>query len=395
MFGLSKKPVTILTGYLGSGKTTVLNELLKNTESDGIALIVNDMGSVNIDASLISKSNVTQADSKMIELTNGCICCTLQEAFMTQVEALAKDKHIKRIIVEASGISNPASIADGFLMYQESHKKLGFYLDSVVTVVDADRIYTEFLDGIKEKSDERQKEIMDEDPDIINLIMDQIEFCNVVLLNKCDLLPEDKKESVKKVIRQFQRKAEIVECVYGKVNPDRIFKGSKFDYDEVMNSSAMQAALAREKAMDEGCVDEYGISSFVFEEKRPFDHEKFSAFVEENYPENIIRAKGYIWFSDDDIHVQLFEQAGRNASISEVSNWVAAFDEKEKEEVIRSFPDIMEEWDEIYGDRLNQIVFIGKNIDKERIISMLNECIDKTPYTPQAELENKENKKIG
>ncbi len=395
MFGLSKKPVTILTGYLGSGKTTVLNELLKNTESDGIALIVNDMGSVNIDASLISKSNVTQADSKMIELTNGCICCTLQEAFMTQVEALAKDKHIKRIIVEASGISNPASIADGFLMYQESHKKLGFYLDSVVTVVDADRIYTEFLDGIKEKSDERQKEIMDEDPDIINLIMDQIEFCNVVLLNKCDLLPEDKKESVKKVIRQFQRKAEIVECVYGKVNPDRIFKGSKFDYDEVMNSSAMQAALAREKAMDEGCVDEYGISSFVFEEKRPFDHEKFSAFVEENYPENIIRAKGYIWFSDDDIHVQLFEQSGRNASISEVSNWVAAFDEKEKEEVIRSFPDIMEEWDEIYGDRLNQIVFIGKNIDKERIISMLNECIDKTPYTPQAELENKENKKIG
>ena len=395
MFGLSKKPVTILTGYLGSGKTTVLNELLKNTESDGIALIVNDMGSVNIDASLISKSNVTQADSKMIELTNGCICCTLQEAFMTQVEALAKDKHIKRISVEASGISNSASIADGFLMYQESHKKLGFYLDSVVTVVDADRIYTEFLDGIKEKSDERQKEIMDEDPDIINLIMDQIEFCNVVLLNKCDLLPEDKKESVKKVIRQFQRKAEIVECVYGKVNPDMIFKGSKFDYDEVMNSSAMQAALAREKAMDEGCVDEYGISSFVYEEKRPFDHEKFSAFVEENYPENIIRAKGYIWFSDDDIHVQLFEQAGRNASISEVSNWVAAFDEKEKEEVIRSFPDIMEEWDETYGDRLNQIVFIGKNIDKERIISMLNECIDKAPYTPQAELGNKENKKIG
>ena len=395
MFGLSKKPVTILTGYLGSGKTTVLNELLKNTESDGIALIVNDMGSVNIDASLISKSNVTQADSKMIELTNGCICCTLQEAFMTQVEALAKDKHIKRIIVEASGISNPASIADGFLMYQESHKKLGFYLDSVVTVVDADRIYTEFLDGIKEKSDERQKEIMDEDPDIINLIMDQIEFCNMVLLNKCDLLPTDKKEAVRKVIRQFQRKAEIVECIYGKVNPDRIFKGSKFDYDEVMNSSAMQAALAREKAMDEGCVDEYGISSFVYEEKRPFDHEKFSAFVEENYPENIIRAKGYIWFSDDDIHVQLFEQAGRNASISEVSNWVAAFDEKEKEEVIRSFPDIMEEWDETYGDRLNQIVFIGKNIDKERIISMLDECIDKAPYTPQAELGNKENKKIG
>ena len=237
MFGSSKKPVTIITGYLGSGKTTVLNELLKNAGSEGIALIVNDMGSVNIDASLIAKSSVTQADSKMIELTNGCICCTLQEAFMTQIEELAKDKKVKRILVEASGISNPASIADGFLMYVESHKKLPFYLDSIVTVVDADRIYTEFLDGLKDKSEERQQEIMEEDPDIINLIMDQIEFCNVILLNKCDLLPANKKEEVRRVIRQFQRKAEIIECIDGKVSPDRIFDSDKFDYNEVMNSS--------------------------------------------------------------------------------------------------------------------------------------------------------------
>ncbi|MBR4670767.1 MAG: GTP-binding protein [Butyrivibrio sp.] len=396
MFGSSKKPVTIITGYLGSGKTTVLNELLKNAGSEGIALIVNDMGSVNIDASLIAKSSVTQADSKMIELTNGCICCTLQEAFMTQIEELAKDKKVKRILVEASGISNPASIADGFLMYVESHKKLPFYLDSIVTVVDADRIYTEFLDGLKDKSEERQQEIMEEDPDIINLIMDQIEFCNVILLNKCDLLPANKKEEVRRVIRQFQRKAEIIECIDGKVSPDRIFDSDKFDYNEVMNSSAMQAALAREKAMDEGCVDEYGISSFVYEEKRPFDHEKFSDFVESFYPQNIIRAKGYIWFSDDDIHVQLFEQAGRNASISEVSNWVAAFTDKDREEVVRNYPDIMEEWDETYGDRLNQIVFIGKGIDKASITKMLDDCIDKVPYTTtQPELVNKENKKIG
>ena len=377
MFGFSKKPVTIITGYLGSGKTTVLNELLKNTGSEGIALIVNDMGSVNIDASLISKSNVATADTKMVELTNGCICCTLQDAFMTQVEELARNKKVKRIIVEASGISNPASIADGFLMYIDTHKKLPFYLDSIITVVDADRIYTEFLDGLKDKSEERQQEIMDEDPDIINLIMDQIEFCNVVLLNKCDLLPADKIEQVKKVIRQFQREAKIVECTEGKVSPDMIFAGDKFDYNKVMNSSAMQAALAREKAMDEGCVDEYGISSFVYEEVKPFDREKFAEFVESFYPENIIRAKGYIWFSDDDVHVQLFEQAGRNASINEVSNWVASFTEEDKQEVIKNYPDVMDEWDDTYGDRLNQIVFIGKGMDKAKIIEILDDCVEK------------------
>ena len=377
MFGFSKKPVTIITGYLGSGKTTVLNELLKNTCSEGIALIVNDMGSVNIDASLISKSNVATADTKMVELTNGCICCTLQDAFMTQVEELARNKKVKRIIVEASGISNPASIADGFLMYIDTHKKLPFYLDSIITVVDADRIYTEFLDGLKDKSEERQQEIMDEDPDIINLIMDQIEFCNIVLLNKCDLLPADKIEQVKKVIRQFQREAKIVECTEGKVSPDMIFAGDKFDYNKVMNSSAMQAALAREKAMDEGCVDEYGISSFVYEEVRPFDREKFAEFVESFYPENIIRAKGYIWFSDDDVHVQLFEQAGRNASINEVSNWVASFTEEDKQEVIKNYPDVMDEWDDTYGDRLNQIVFIGKGMDKAKIIEILDDCVEK------------------
>ena len=396
MFGLSKKPVTIITGYLGSGKTTVLNELLKNTDSEGIALIVNDMGSVNIDASLISKNNVATADTKMVELTNGCICCTLQDAFMNQVEELSKNKKVKRIIVEASGISNPASIADGFLMYVDTHKKLSFYLDSIITVVDADRIYTEFLDGLKEKSAERQQEIMEEDPDIINLVMDQIEFCNVILLNKCDLLPADKLGEVRKVIRQFQRKARIIECIEGKVSPGDIFSGDKFDYNEVMNSSAMQAALAREKAMDEACVDEYGISSFVYEEVRPFDREKFADFVESFYPENIIRAKGYIWFSDDDVHVQLFEQAGRNASINEVSNWVASFNEEDKQEVLRNYPDVMDEWDETYGDRLNQIVFIGKDIDKARITSMLDACIDNTPFSAtQPGPEDKEKKKIG
>ena len=375
MFGNNKKPVTIITGYLGSGKTTLLNELLKNEDNNGIALIVNDMGSINIDASLIKNNSVTEADSKMIELTNGCICCTLQEAFMNQIEDLSNDKNVKKIIVEASGISNPASIADGFLMYKDTHKKSNVYLDSIVTVVDADRIYTEFLDGLNEKSEQEIKEIEDQDPDIINLVMDQIEFCNIVVLNKCDLLPADKIEEVKNTIRNFQREAEIIECVSGKVDPDKIFRGDKFDYDEVMNSSAMQQALARESKMEESCVDEYGLNSFVYENIRPFNRELFSNFIENAYPEDIVRAKGYIWFADDDVHVQLFEQAGRNASVSEVSNWVAAFEEEERQKVIEAYPDIMDEWDEVYGDRMNQIVFIGKGIDKDVITKMLDECL--------------------
>ncbi|MGN0394208.1 MAG: CobW family GTP-binding protein, partial [Coprococcus sp.] len=246
MFGKKKTPVTIITGYLGSGKTTLMNELLRSQEIDGLALIVNDMGSINIDASLIKKNSVLEADAKMIELSNGCICCTLQDAFMEQIKQLSKDKNVSRILVEASGISNPASIAEGFLAYQDMYKRSEFYLDSIVTVVDADRIYTEFLDALKEKENSGQ----DDDPDIINLVMDQIEFCNVVFLNKCDLLSEEKIEEVKKVIRSLQKEADIIPCTFGKVDSQLIFSGKKFDYDKVMNSSIMQRALAREKEME-------------------------------------------------------------------------------------------------------------------------------------------------
>lgn len=180
----AKKPVTLITGYLGSGKTTVMNELLKNQAGKKIALIVNDMGSINLDADLLKKGSVVQLDTKMIELQNGCICCTLREEFMEQIEQLSKEDEIEAVLVEASGISNPASIADGFLAYEEMHKKSSVFLNSIVTVVDADRIYSEFLAEMAELQDKEEAE--EEDPDIINLVMDQIEFCNVILLNKCE-----------------------------------------------------------------------------------------------------------------------------------------------------------------------------------------------------------------
>lgn len=369
MFKRKKKPVTIITGYLGSGKTTVMNELLRNKGSEKIAVIVNDMGSINIDASLIKSTNVAQHDVSMVELSNGCICCTLQDAFMNQINNIADNKDVEKILVEASGISDPSAIAAGFIEYQRMGLSKNVYLDSIVCVADADRIYTEFLDDLKEAD----STYADQDPDIINLVIDQIEFCNTILLNKCDLLSADKIEQVYKAIRTLQKDADIIQCIQGKVNPDRIFNNKKFDFEKIMQSSRIQEQLSRGK--QEEIQDEHGITSFLYEEKKPFDYDKFMAFLENDYPEEIIRAKGYVWFYDDDIHVQLFEQAGRNASVTIVSNWLAAFGEKEREREIRENPEILEDWDEKYGDRLNQIVFIGKNLDRDQIISRLQICL--------------------
>ena len=369
MFKRKKKPVTIITGYLGSGKTTVMNELLRNKGSEKIAVIVNDMGSINIDASLIKSTNVAQHDVSMVELSNGCICCTLQDAFMNQINNIADNKDVEKILVEASGISDPSAIAAGFIEYQRMGLSKNVYLDSIVCVADADRIYTEFLDDLKEAD----STYADQDPDIINLVIDQIEFCNTILLNKCDLLSADKIEQVYKTIRILQKDADIIQCIQGKVNPDRIFNNKKFDFEKIMQSSRIQEQLSRGK--QEEIQDEHGITSFLYEEKKPFDYDKFMAFLENDYPEEIIRAKGYVWFYDDDIHVQLFEQAGRYASVTIVSNWLAAFGEKEREREIRENPEILEDWDEKYGDRLNQIVFIGKNLDRDQIISRLQICL--------------------
>lgn len=366
-----KKPVILITGYLGSGKTTLLQGLLENGDNSGLALIINDMGSVNVDGKLIKNVDSSQKTTKMVELQNGCICCSLREEFMYQIEELSKDQRVDRILVEASGISNPASIAEGFLLSEAGPDDLSVYLHSIITVVDADRIYNEFLGEMEEQLQEDEEE----GPDIINLVMDQIEFCSTIILNKCDLISTARIDQVINTIKQIQPEAGIIETTWGKVDSRLIFDGKEFDYDKVMNSSSLQKALLREKHMDESGTDGYGVSSFVYEERKAFDREKFMELLEDNYPEAVIRAKGYIWFSDDLVHAQLFEQAGRNASVSEATSWVAALPEEEKEEILRNYPDVLEDWDEIYGDRMNQIVFIGRDYDREDMITALNNCI--------------------
>ncbi len=362
-------PIVIITGYLGSGKTTLMQNILKQ-EKRKIALIVNDMGSINIDASLLNKTGNKVTQVEMVEMQNGCICCTLRDEFMAEIERLSADRSIEAIFVEASGISEPSSIAGAFLNYEEMTEDTRVYLKSVVSVVDVDRIYREFLHDLSSDEDT-------EDGDVINLIMDQIEFCNLMILNKTDLLSADQLSEVKEGLRGLQQEAEMIECVNGNVDLEVLLNRDDFDFEEVEAYSAVQRALNNCEHEDEkACVDEYGISSFVFEERRPFNREAFNKLVEE-YPEVLIRTKGYIWFSDDWKHVQLFEQAGRNASITELSEWVSAWPEEELDKVMADFPDFKDDWDATYGDRCNQVVFIGKGYEKAEIVKLLNSCLEK------------------
>jgi G3E family GTPase len=316
---------------------------------------------------------------------------------MVEIESLAKIKDLDAIFVEASGISEPANIAQSFLAYEETNKKANFFLSRIITLVDADRINKEFLFDIQEHLKENVTEAnkkassnlklriddnvdldddnTEDDPDIINLVMDQIEFCNCIVLNKCDLVSSEALLEVKNLIKKLQPEAEIIESIFAKVNYDRILNGASFDYEKAMNSSAIQRALKESVKGKKSEQDEYGIDSFVFEEKRPFVREKFMGFLEQNFPHEIIRSKGYIWFEDDPTHVQLVESAGRNASVMEYSNWVDAFSKEEKQQVFDLYPEVLEDWDEEYGDRLNQIVFIGLDYNREEIQKELEACI--------------------
>ena len=274
-------PIVVITGYLGSGKTTLMQNILKQ-EKRKIALIVNDMGSINIDASILNKTGNQVAQVEMVEMQNGCICCTLRDEFMAEIERLSKDLSVEAIFVEASGISEPSSIAGAFVNYEEMTPDTRVYLKSVVSVVDVDRIYREFLHSLISEDES-------EDGDVINLIIDQIEFCNLMILNKIDLLDEKQLEEVKVGLRNLQHKAEMIPTVNGEVDLDVILNAEDFEFDEVEAYSAVQQALNNcEHDDDKACVDEYGISSFVFEERRPFNREAWNKLVE-NYPMTMIR----------------------------------------------------------------------------------------------------------
>lgn len=369
-------PVLLLTGYLGSGKTTLLNRILSNRKGIRFAVIVNDIGEVNIDADLIAKDGVVgRKDESLVSLQNGCICCTLKMDLVQQLSDIAAMQKFDYIVVEASGICEPEPIARTICsipyMGTEYVKNGLPRLDCIVTVVDALRMRDEFScakdllrGGIKED-------------DIENLVIEQLEFCNIVLLNKASEVSPEDLGKVRRIVATIQPKAEIIECDYGDVDFDRILGTGLFDYDSVSGSAAWiteveKGAVENE---EEGETEEYGIGTYVYFAREPFDINRFDNFVARHWPAGVIRAKGMCYFTDDTDQCYIFEQAGAQISMKNVGQWYATMPEDQLQEQLESDAALRRDWDPEYGDRMQKLVFIGQNLDKASIKSSLDACL--------------------
>lgn len=409
-------PVLLLTGYLGSGKTTLVNKILTNERGIKFAVIVNDIGEVNIDASLIEKGGVVgKKDDSLVALQNGCICCTLKMDLVKQLQEITEQGKFDYIVIEASGVCEPAPIAQTICsipnMGKEYVKDGVASLDCIVTVVDALRMQSEFRCG-----DDLVKDKIGEE-DIENLIIQQIEFCNIILLNKASEVSEDERNRIKQIIRALQPKAEIIECDYGEVDLSRIINTHMFDFNKVATSAAWIDAIEGNHDNEEedehehhhhhhdeedehehhhhhdddeedehhhhhhhhhdgGEVEEYGIGTYVYYRRPALDTLRFDDFVTKKWPKNIIRAKGICYFNDNPDMCYIFEQAGVQKTVREAGQWYATMPEEDLIRLMTSEPGIMKDWDEKYGDRMIKLVFIGQNLDKKALAEALDNCLE-------------------
>ena len=376
-------PITLLTGYLGAGKTTLMNHILTNQEGYKVAVIVNDIGEVNIDAKLIADGGFIQEkdNGKVVPLSNGCICCTLKEDLMQQIVDILKTKQFDYIMIEASGICEPLPIAQTITVLANSLEQYGLpkmcRLDNVVTVVDSMRLATEFGCG-----EDLVKEDIDEE-DIENLLIEQIEFCNVIVLNKVDDVTEEQLNTVKAVIKKLQPTAKIIETNYSKVDVKEIMDTNNFDFEKITSSAGWVQEMEKDEEEEhehhhnheEGEAEEYGISTFVYTSRKPFDVAKFEKYINESFPKSVIRCKGLVWFKSDYDMSYLFEQAGKQFKITETGYWLASAPKEDLEQIVKNDPDALKDWDEEVGDRMVKLVFIGKNMDKKLIVDELNNLI--------------------
>ena len=413
-------PVLLLTGYLGSGKTTLVNHILTNRKGIKFAVIVNDIGEVNIDASLIQKGGiVAEKDESLVALQNGCICCTLKMDLVDQLSDLVKTGQFDYIVIEASGICEPEPIARTISSIPQMNPKYTEHgtprLDCIVTVVDALRMQSEFSCG-----HDLERENIDEE-DIENLLIQQIEFCNIVLLNKVSEVTEDEIERVKEIIRHLNPGAEIIETDYAQVDLDRIVDTKAFDYERVAISTGWVRELERETTEEEerearadhhhhhdeddehgdehhdehddehehhhhhhhhhhehegGEVEEYGISTFVYYRRKAFKIAEFNKFLSKKRPKNVIRAKGVCYFREYRSMSYLYEQAGVQQKLTEAGLWYATAPQEELVQLMQEDPSFMRDWDPEYGDRMIKIVFIGQNMDKEQLTRELDDCLE-------------------
>ena len=370
-------PITLLTGYLGAGKTTLLNHVLGNQQGYKVAVIVNDIGEVNIDASLIQQGGVvSQKDDNLVPLQNGCICCTLKEDLMDQIGKLAQSGKYDYILIEASGICEPVPIVNTIEYLGEGLKNSGFdfgvRLDNIVSVVDAARLVEEFGRG----KDLMKEDI--EDDDIENLIIQQVEFCTKIIINKTDLVSEEDLKEVTAVLKALQPDAEYINAVQGKVDLAKILDTQSFDFEKASSSAAWIKGLEEiEEEEDEpkGEVLEYNIQTFVYKRRQPFNTNKFLDWANEKYPRSIIRCKGVVWITRDTKNMYMFEQAGLQKTLANVGEWVVSMPKKDQENILKYNPDVAAEWDPVVGDKIIKLVFIGKDMDRKQIEADLDACL--------------------
>lgn len=384
-------PVLLLTGYLGSGKTTLVNRILSNKKGIKFAVIVNDLGEVNIDASLIEKGGVVgKKDDSLVALQNGCICCTLKMDLVEQIEEISSSGRFDYIVIEASGICEPAPIAQTICSLPSISDKFGpngqnVRLDCITTVVDALRMQSEFSCG------EALPLGNFEEDDLEKLIIEQIEFCNIILLNKSAEVHPDELGKIKQIIHALQPKARIIECNFCDIDLRAILDTKMFDFDNVATSAAWINEIEGEHEEEghddehhhhhhhddeEGEAEEYGISTFVYYRRRPFDINRFDNYVAKKWSKSVIRAKGLCYFSDETDKCYLFEQAGVQKSIKDAGLWYATMPKEELAEMMLKDPTLSRDWDEEYGDRMIKIVFIGQHMDKDAICEDLDRCLD-------------------
>ena len=355
--------VALLTGYLGAGKTTLLNKILAQPGDHKIAVIVNDIGEVNIDASLIAKgSTIDMTDNSLVPLTNGCICCTLSQDLAQQLSDLATTGKYDYIVIEASGICEPIPIAQTITMMAKATADQNMpeivHLDNIVTVTDAARMVDEFSCG------ERLTEEIEDEEDLASLLCQQLEFTNTVILNKSDLVSDEEKERIKAVIKALSPTAKIIEAQYGDVPMTEILATDRFDFEKACMSAGWIQAIENPEEEEEGEALEYGIQTFVYETRKPFDMEKLQQ-VFLGWPINIIRTKGYVWFAENPDDAFVLEQAGRQVTITPDGIWLAAASKEDREDAFAQYPDLKDDWDDVYGDRVNRLVIIGQDLDKE------------------------------